>query len=206
MVSGRPGVVRYLTAAVTVGLIAGCSSGIGRDPELPRATIRAYETRVSELQGQVDAQRPTIEALARTPAAPTEAAPTPVPYAAGWTVVQAGSVETRNQAGVRDGLTPVAANGVFLVVPITVTNTSEVPRYFNPVGEFVAVDDLDRRFDVDAAATSAVYVVDFGLDPGVGSRQPGIAYPDVLVFDVPPDATGFQVESFDASIAFGLDQ
>lgn len=205
MGSGRPGVARYLTAVATVGLIVGCSSGIGPDPALPRATILAYETRVSELQGQVDAQRPTIEALAQTPAGPTEAVPTPVPYAAAWKVVQAGPAEVRDQVGMRDGLTPLASIGTYLVIPVTVTNMADTPRYFNPVGVFFAVDDQDRRFDVDAAATSASSIVDFGLDPGVGSRQPGIPYPDVLVFDVPPDAKGFRVESFDASISFDLD-
>jgi hypothetical protein len=199
--SGR----RAWVGIVASGLVAmaGCSAGIGPDTERPRATIHAYETRVTDLQGQLDAQRPTLEALARTPPPPT---PTPVPFVARWSVVPTEAAERRRRVGLGGELRPLVPKGIFLVVPVTVTNRTDAPAYFNPVGALLAVDDEGRRFGVDPNATSAAYVLDYGYDPGVGPRQPGVAYPDVLVFDVARGAEGFRLESTDGSVSLPIDE
>ena len=200
----RPFGRRAWVGIVASGLVAlaGCSAGIGPNTERPRATIHAYETRVSDLQGQLDAQRPTLEALEpRTPPPPT---PTPVPFVARWSVVPTEAAERRPRVGAGGESRPLVAKGIFLVVPVTVTNRTDAPAYFNPVGALLAVDAEGRRFGVDPDASSAAYVLDYGYDPGVGPRQPGVAYPDVLVFDVARGAEGFRLESTDGSLSFEL--
>ena len=184
-------------AVVLIALaLAGCQSGIGPDQERPRATIRAYETQVRDLERELRDQRATLTAL--TPPPPTA---TPTPFSKQWRVVVVGPVALREQVGVRDGLTPVAADGVFLVVPITVTNLTDTPAAFNPAHSLLAVDDEGEIYDLDVRGTGAAYLLDFGYEASFAPRQPGITYRDVLVFDVDPDATGFALESFDGSFS-----
>lgn len=188
-----------LLLAALIGL-AGCQSGIGPDQERPRATIHAYETEVADLQRETRQQRATLAAL--TPPPPT---PTPVPFVEQWQIEPAGPAELHAQVGLRDGLTPLAASGVFLVVPITVTNQSPTPAAFNAAHTLLVADDEGKLFDLDPRATGAAYLLDFDYKPSFAPRQPGIPYPDVLVFDVDPAAGGFTLESFDGSFVAALD-
>ena len=192
------GLARLAVPIIVVVTLVGCRSGIGRDPNRARATIEAYETRVSGLERDVRAGRSTIAAL--TP----PATPTPIPFAKRWEIGVSGRVELRRRVGVSDGLTPVAANGVFLVVPISVMNRGDVPATFNPVGVLEVTDRRGRHYDVDPRATGAAYVLDFGLDPSFAPRQPDIEYRDVLVFDVPTDAGGFALTAADGSFQAAL--
>jgi hypothetical protein len=186
-----------------VGLLGltACESGIGRNPDVPRSTIEAYETRVVDLQGELDRQRPTIEALSLTPPPP---AATPVPFASRWQLRLSGEVKRQDAVGVRDGLTPMAAKGAFVVVPVMVTNREDAPAPFNPVGSLQVVDDQQRVFDIDPDASGAAYVLDFGFDPAVGPLQPGISYRNVLVFDVAPDSKALVLRSVDGSLDLPL--
>ena len=196
-------VTRGARAAVGVGgllLLAGCQSGIGPDPDRPRATIGAYETRVSDLERRLDDQRATLQALTPPPGTPT-----PQPFATRWRVEITGEPELRSAVGRQDGLTPVAADGVFLVVPIRVTNLTPEPASFNPVEMVEVVDRDGRRFEVDARASDATYLLDLGLDPSFAPRQPGIPYDDVLVFDVPEAAEGFVLESVGGGLSLPLE-
>lgn len=103
--------------------------------------------------------------------------------------------------GDRLGLTPVAAAGRFLVVPVRVTNLRARPASFIAAGQIVAVDTQGRTYEIDPRASDAAYLLDFGLDPSFGPRQPGIAYPDVLVFDLPPELDAVAVEAVDGSLS-----
>jgi hypothetical protein len=180
--------------------LAGCQAGITSDSTRSQATMRAYETRVSRLQGQVDAQRATLAAL--TPPPPTTA---PTPFDKLWRIELVGPVERRQRVGTRDGLTPVAAHGVFLVAPIAVTNLTERPSFFNPDQQLVVIDAGGRQYSVDARAAGAAYLVDYAYEPSFAPRQPGVSYPDVLVFDVAPAAGDLVLRSKDDSFALALD-
>lgn len=180
-------------------LLTGCQSGIGPDQERPRATIAAYETQVGELNRRVRQQDATLASLTPVPASPT-----PIPLADRWRIDLRGDPTFRPAVGLRDGLTPLAADGVFLVVPISVTNRRSAPAVFSAADRIVAVDGEGRRYDLDPRASDASYLLDFGFEPGFGPRQPGIASPDVLAFDVPSDATGFTIEAIDGSLSLAV--
>jgi len=198
---------RDLLAWAVVGLLAltACQANIAPDRDSPRATVRAYEQRVADLEGQVAAREAELTALAQ-PTTPTPTAIPPPSYAERWRVEVAGPTELRSEVGVRDGLTPVAADGVYLVVPIRVTNLSDAPVGFNPFGDLVVVDEQDRTFEPDATASGAAYLIDRGYDASFGVRQSGVPVPDVLVFDVAPDAAGFRLDSADGSLSIPLDR
>ncbi len=185
-------------AGLSLIALAGCQSGLGPDPERPRATIRAYETNVAGLRREIVEQRATFAAL--TPPPPT---PTPVPFAVRWAIEVAGPPALTNRVGFGEGITPVAANGTFLVVPITVTNLLPRPAAFDPT-RLRVVDGEERTFDLDARASGASYVLDFGYEPSFAPRQSNIAYPDVLVFDVAPGAGDFVLTSTDDSFSVAL--
>ena len=203
----RPRPVRVRLALAAFGLLAltACQANIAPDRDSPRATVRAYERRVADLESQVAAREAELTALADPPTAAP--APTPPPtFAESWRIEVSRPAELRPQVGVRDGLTPIAADGVFLVVPIRVTNLSAAPVAFNPFAELVVVDGQDRRFEPDAAASGAAYLVDYGYEASFGARQPGVPVPDVLVFDVAPDAAEFRLEAEDGSVSIPLER
>lgn len=179
--------------------LSGCQSGIGHDPARPAATIAAYETEVSDLQRRVDEQQATLSRLTPPPATPN-----PPPFDDEWRVTVAGRVEMRSTVGRRKGVTPVTAHGAFLVVPITTVNEAASPVAFSGVGPLVVVDEAGNSYEVDSRASGAAYLLDFGYDPSFGARQPGVRYPDVLVFDIPPDASGLTLESADGSFSVAL--
>ena len=188
-----------VAAGVALITLAGCQSGIGPDPERPRATIRAYETQVSDLERRMGDQQATLIALSPPPASPTA-----LPFATRWEVRVGGDPELRSTVGLREGLTPVAAEGAFLVVPIVVTNRTDVPVAFNPAQLIEVRDGQGRDYSLDTRATGAAYLLDFGYEPSFAPRQPGIRYPDVLVFDVPADATNFTLAAADGSFSIPL--
>jgi len=203
--NGRRHRVRVAWGVVGLLALTACQSNIAPDRDSPRATVRAYEQRVADLEGQVAGREAELTALANPPTvAPTP--PPPPSFAETWRIEIAGATELRAHVGVRDGLTPIAADGVFLVVPIRVTNLAAAPVGFNPFGNLVVVDGQDRTFEADATASGAAYLVDFGYDASFGVRQPGVPVPDVLVFDIAMDATGFRLESTDASFSVPLDR
>lgn len=186
-----------LTAAIVA--LAGCQSGIGPDTERPRATIAAYETQVGGLERDLRSRDATLASFTPPPATPT-----PLPLANRWRIEPSGAPEFRQTVGNRPGLTPVAAAGRFLVVPVRVTNLRARPASFIAAGQIVAVDAQGRTYEIDPRASDAAYLLDLGLDPSFGPRQPGIAYPDVLVFDLPPELDAVEVEAVDGSLSIDI--
>lgn len=178
---------------VVVGLGA-CETGFSSTPEAPEATIRAYQTRVRHLQSQLDQQHATMAALTPPPGTPV-----PPPFAKRWKLSISGQATLKPKVGVQDSLTPVAAHGVFLVIPISVTNLTKDPMYFDPANELYVVDGAKRSFDLDPNATGAAYVLDLHGDPSLSTLQPGITYPMVLVFDIPKGDTNLTLKSRDGS-------
>ena len=192
---------RPILVVVPLSLVAlvGCQSGIGRDPERPRATIQAYETEVARLRRQVEAQRTTV--TVRTPPADRS---TPTPFRHQWRIEVTGPIERRERVGVREGVTAVPARGDFVVVPVLVTNLTMTPAVFNPAQHVLLVDGRGRRYQLDARGSGAAYLLDFGYEPVFAPRQPGIPYPDVLVFDVASEAEDLVLRSADGSFPLDL--
>jgi hypothetical protein len=180
-------------------LLSACGSSLANNPAQPYATIRAYETRVAALQNQIGKLSATL-AVAATPG-PTA---TPQPFARFWKITIIGAVQRKAMVGDQPGLEPVTASGVFVVVPVAVTNLGATPAYFIPTGVLQVVDERGRHFDLDPTASGAAFVLDFGYDPAVGPLQPGIASPDVLVFDVAEDATGLSLTDVNRSFSIPL--
>lgn len=185
--------------ALVVLVLAACSTGIRANNDVPQATIRAYQTRVSDLHDQVVALQATLAAYTPLPGTPV-----PPSFASQWKIALAGQPTLKPKVGAGNAATPLAAAGVFLVVPITVTNTTATAAYFTPAGKLVAVDAKKHEYDVDTNATSAAYVLDLHGNPARGALQPDIPYPDVLVFDVPKKASGFTLKSLDGSFSIKL--
>lgn len=190
---------RWLAALATALSVTGCQAGIGPDQERPRATIDAYGTRVGELERRVGEQEATLASLTPPPATPT-----PIPLTVRWRIEPNGAPELRRTVGQGDGLTPVSARAQFLIVPVSVTNLRSTPAVFSASDSLAVVDEQGRRYDLDPRASDATYLLDLGLDPAFGARQPGIAYPDVFVFDVPEGATSFGLVSADGSLEIEL--
>lgn len=195
---GNPNLAGLLVVGAVVVGLTGCQSGIGPDPRRSLATSRAYETRVVELEGRIAEQESTIAALTPAPTATT------VPLADRWRVELGGPIERRASVGAATGLTPVAAIGEFVIVPLTVTNLGERPTVFNPTPTLVLVAADGTEFGIDGRATAAAYLLDFGLEPAFGPRQPGLPYPDVAVFDVPPEVGELTLSARDGSFTVRL--
>lgn len=194
---------RRLTASLgMVGLVTGlasCQSGIGPDIERQDATETSYETRVADLERELRDQQATFAVFT-----PLAATPTPIPFDERWQIEIAGPVEVADQLGVRDDLTPIAADGTFLVVPIEIENLTDRPLPFSAAGRLELVNADDQVFSLDSRATGAAYLVDRGYDPSFAAKQPGITYPDVLVFDVPNEAASYVLHATDDSLSLPL--
>jgi len=194
---------RHFTGLVLTGaavlLLAACSTGFRAHNDVPQQTIQAYQTRVATMQAAINKQRAIITSLTPPPGTPV-----PPKFASQWQVAVNGKPELKPKVGVSDDLTPVGAKGIFLVVPITVTNEMAVASYFNPQGVLIVTDSKGKKYDLDTDASSAAYVLDLHGDTSRGALQPGIPYPDVLVFDVPKNASGFTLKSQDGSLSVKL--
>jgi len=196
--AARRGWLAGLAVAAVIAGTAGCQSGIGPDPRRSLATSEAYETRVAALERQIGEQQATLAALTPPPATPT-----PRPFTDRWRIEITGPIERTPRLAENAGR-PLTARGEFLVVPIAVTNLSGVPAPFNPAAALGLLDGEGRRYDVDPVASGAAYLLDLGLRPDFGPRQPGIAYPDVVVFDLPPEAADLTLVARDGSLAVDL--
>jgi hypothetical protein len=83
---------------------------------------------------------------------------------------------------------PINPKGVFLLVRLRVVNTGTEDQTYDPTW-FRVTDDRGRGWSFDFTATDTLALA------GAGERQyhavpPGLPTEAVVVFDVPPDATG----------------
>lgn len=185
---------------LAIGIVnTSCASDIGPNSNQPKATISSYETRVAILERQVRDQGATLAAFTPSPATPTA-----VPFSQRWRIETRDAATFRRAVGVGNGLTPVTPSGVFLVVPITITNLGSLPLMFSSAQQMVVIDGQGRRYDADPRATDAAFLIDFALRPSFAPRQPGLAVPDVIVFDVPTNATDLSVEAIDGSLSIPI--
>ena len=81
------------------------------------------------------------------------------------------------------------ARGVYLVVYVTVTNTTLAPALF-PYDSFTVTDGEGRLFTPDSIAIITILNTELGLSM-YEELQPGLPYSAAIVFDVPLGAAGF---------------
>lgn len=147
----------------------------------PTATRAAELAELSALQTEVAALQTQVAQLSATPTAtvePTPVAPSqpgqPLLYGGNWTIVVGA-------ASVRPTIDQHSAKGMFVEIPLTITNGSAETR-FVPFGDFVLTDAQGRRFEVDIVALTAV-------DARAGlPADPWLPTDRRIVFDVATDA------------------
>lgn len=136
---------------------------------------------------------------------PAEQQPAPAPAGIG-TPVRDGKFEftvTSVEAGVaRVGSDVLGqdAQGQYVLVHMTVTNTGDEAQYFDGSSQ-KAFDAQDREFSADT--TAAVYLGD--ANSFLNQINPGITVEGTVVFDVPADATLTRLTLHDSPFSGGVD-
>lgn len=110
--------------------------------------------------------------------------------------------------GVEPGLTSVGDNpylteeaqGQFVIVTMTVKNTSDQPQSFSPTGQKL-LDAEDRSFEPDTSAQIALGGSDI---PVWDNINPGNAVTVKLVYDMPAGATPASIELHDSMFSGGV--
>lgn len=156
------------------------------------ATRAAQEGEIAALQTQVA----ELEALIPTPATPApmvEVGLNEVAQAGAWDFRVTGveRQETLQVPGQAADAEPIDPLGVFLLVTLDVVNTGTADQTYDPTW-FRVSDDQGRGWTFDFSATDTLALA------GAGARQysavpPGLPTEAVVVFDVPPDATGLKL-------------
>jgi hypothetical protein len=180
-------------------LLAELAAAHASDLAAAAATTTALTAEITALEATRSAQVGEISALqtqvAELEAAmPTPATPVPVAEVGLNEVAHAGpwdfrvsSVERQEAIEVAGG-EPADPQGVFLLVTLNVVNTGTDDQTYDPTW-FQVTDDQGRGWTFDFTMTDTLALA------GAGARQygaipPGLPTEAVVVFDVPPDATG----------------
>ncbi|NKY60437.1 DUF4352 domain-containing protein [Nocardia flavorosea] len=112
---------------------------------------------------------------------------------------QVTKVEQGEAAVSWNSLVDREAQGVYVLVHVTVTNISDQAQYYFGQNQTL-IDEQGREFTNDSIAES--YVKDPGA--GVGEINPGLKFDTVLVFDVPADAVPTAIEFHDSAFSGGV--
>jgi hypothetical protein len=166
------------TTALTAEVAAAAATQTAQASE-----IAVLQTRVAELEA---AQTPIA-----TPAPVVEVGLNEVAHAGSWDVTVT-QVERHDALDVPEGASPpTRPQGVFLLVTLNLVNTGTDAQTYDPTW-FQVRDDRDRMWLFDFSATDTLALA------GAGTRQyhsvpPGLPTEAVVVFDVPPDATGLSL-------------
>lgn len=110
--------------------------------------------------------------------------------------------------GVQSGLSEVGDNpylteqaqGQFVVVSLTVSNTSDKPQSFSPSDQKLK-DSKGRTFESDSTAQIALGDTDIAVWDSI---NPGNSVNVKLVFDMPKDATAQSLELHDSMFSDGV--
>lgn len=170
--------LRLLAASAMLLVVALVLSGPSSSSQ-PNPTVSAIETQIAELHA-------TITAI-------VEGSP-----AADIVILQDGPLTfdvTRigELIGTElEQLSDFPTAGIYVRVDLTITNTSDEPVRYLDVSwwEFRLIDDQGRRFSFNPDHT---YHLFSELDMFSNSYQPDLPVSGFIVFEVPTDATGFQV-------------
>lgn len=160
--------------------------------------IDALETRVAVLEAGAG-----IDTTASEVGAPrTETSGVGVAVESGnWTLTAVGSEFVTSAAP--GSAIDVTTNGQFLVVYFNITNNSAGPAKFPFTGTTVT-DGQGRTFTANEQATVAFQVTVYGETPRVLQMQPGIPYDYAILFEVPPDDSGFTFSDGTVKIPLGI--
>ena len=131
------------------------------------------------------------ETTAPTPGTPQVPTASPgKPFAYGDVLYTVGDVSKTNE--VRRGTASSQAVGTFVLVPLTLSNTSREPVDFAST-DFSLRDGQGQVFSLHAAATGLANAAPGKTDLFAEALQPGLEIQAILVFDVPRQASGFDL-------------
>lgn len=206
------GVQRAAFAWVVVSLsvlLTACGLGDEAANADASATVSAYQTQVTDLQGQVSARSTEVAALASQVAAYETVLPifgeeqSTEAFAATWRVDVAGVETFDSYPDYDDDNNPITVQpkGRIVAVRFNVTNVSNQPVESFFAFELLLEDASGRTFSADSNATSSyiVFMTDI-YDRQPDDYQPDFTYEDAVVFDVPIDAAGFVLKSDDGTL------
>jgi hypothetical protein len=182
------GALRTSDAAVTTSVV-----GFALTPDEQATIAQIAEAGGGDVLGAADAAE-LSEALFTVLSTPVPDIATPEPVVTSaefgnWTLTVTGAEPVPTVSGASETFT---ARGVYVVVSLNVTNTGNAPQEF-PYRDLVLRDARGRMFSVDTDPTIRLirtYDVSW-----YENLQPGLAYDTAIVFDVPVDATGLQLEA-----------
>lgn len=112
------------------------------------------------------------------------------PFAYGSVLYTVGNIT--KAADVKHGTTSVQAVGTFILVPLTVANQSQEPVTFQP-SDFALHDAEGQVFSLHGGATGLASAAPGKSDLFAEALQPGLEIQAVLVFDVPKQASAFDL-------------
>jgi hypothetical protein len=173
-----------------LALVVGCGAETGRGLSNDDwATITTYQREVNALQTQVGAVITAVPTLATaTPA---------VAMGESWKVTIATA--TRRPSVADPSAASLQARGVFVVLRLAVVNAGLEPVARFPWWSLRLRDGAGRLFTPQESATLAYVAGDRTLDRPE-AYQPGLTYREAVVFDVPPDASGWRLQADDGSL------
>ncbi|HEU0114961.1 MAG TPA: hypothetical protein VFQ80_09800 [Thermomicrobiales bacterium] len=171
-----------------LALLVGCGpGGTGGMTARDWATVGAYQDQVTQLQTQ------TSVLLTAVPRATPEPA-----LGAGWKVTIATATRRPSVAD-PSAAAPLQARGVYVVLRLAVVNAGLEPAARFPWWNLRLRDAAGRLFTPQEGATLAYVASDRELDRPE-AYQPGLTYREAVVFDVPPDASGWRLQADDGSL------
>jgi hypothetical protein len=175
-----------------LALLVGCGpGGTGGMTARDWATVGAYQDQVTQLQTQ------TSVLLTAVPHATPEPA-----LGKGWRVTIESATRRPSLPG-PTAAAPLHARGVYVVLRLDVVNAGLQPVTRFPWWNLRLRDGAGRLFTPQEGATLAYVASDRDLDRPE-SYQPGLAYREAVVFDVPPAASGWRLQADDGSLDLPL--
>jgi hypothetical protein len=183
---------------VAVVAISVATSG-GSGDEAPPAGAGTGTEASTGTSGGGAAQEPAADPAAEPAAAAPEQAGIGTPVRDGKFEFTVTSVEPGG-ARVGSDLLGQDAQGQYVLVHMTVTNTGDQAQYFDGSSQ-KAFDAQDREFSADT--TAAVYLGD--ANSFLNQINPGITVEGTVVFDVPADATLTRLTLHDSPFSGGVD-
>ncbi len=157
-----------------------------------QSTISAQATQITQLKKRVEDLSRGDASSAVNIASPTAIAVSDTDYALGETITGGDFDFTVTSAKLASSLDlsyeQLTARGVYVVVYMTVENTSNDPFVF-PYSELRIKTGDNRHYGIDSDGTIGVAIGWFNGSM-YDQLQPGLVYETAVVFDVSADATG----------------
>jgi hypothetical protein len=111
--------------------------------------------------------------------------------------------KTERATEVKQGNTTVKTSGSFILVFVTVKNSSKVPVVLEP-SDFALIDAEGRAYSVNLGASNLSSTANEAGDMFGEALQPSLERTGVLVFDIPKDATGLSIRLYNGYLDVAL--